>query len=74
MSKLGASGITPASVMRPWLGRIPKRPHRLAGMRIEPPVSLPSAKSTSLPATAAAEPEDEPPGMRPGAATLVGVP
>jgi hypothetical protein len=23
VSKLGASGITPASVMRPWLGRMP---------------------------------------------------
>jgi hypothetical protein len=43
-------------------------------MRIDPPVSLPSAVSTRPPATAAAEPEDEPPGMRPGALTLVGVP
>jgi hypothetical protein len=43
-------------------------------MRIEPPVSLPIAKSTRPPATAAAEPEEEPPGMRPGAFTLVGVP
>ena len=36
-------------------------------MRTEPPQSVPSAKSTSPPATAAAEPFDEPPGTRPGA-------
>ena len=36
-------------------------------MRTEPPVSLPSAKSQAPAATAAAEPLDEPPGMRPGA-------
>ena len=36
-------------------------------MRTEPPVSLPSAKSQTPAATAAAEPLDEPPGRRPGA-------
>ena len=51
-----------------------KVPQKPAGMRTEPPVSVPMAKSTSLPATAAAEPLDDPPGTRPGAFTLVGVP
>jgi hypothetical protein len=37
-------------------------------------VSVPSAVSQIPAATAAAEPEDEPPGTRPGARTLTGVP
>jgi hypothetical protein len=37
-------------------------------------VSLPSAKSHALAAVAAAEPDDEPPGIRPGARKFVGVP
>ena len=35
---------------------------KLAGWRIEPPVSEPSAASTSPEATAAAEPPEDPPG------------
>jgi len=38
-------------------------PQNAAGMRIEPPVSLPSEASPSEAATAAAEPPDDPPGM-----------
>ena len=49
-------------------------PQTDAGTRTEPPVSLPSALSAAPPATAAAEPLDEPQGMRPGALTLTGVP
>ena len=49
-------------------------PQKLAGMRTDPPVSVPIAKSTRPPATAAADPLDEPPGTRPGALGLVGVP
>ena len=45
-----------------------------AGIRTEPPVSLPSAKSQRPAPTAAAEPADEPPGTRPGARILTGVP
>ena len=60
--------------MRPKVGRSPMMPQKEAGPRTEPPVSLPSAKSTSPAATAAAEPDDEPPGTRPGAAGLIGVP
>ena len=52
----GASGIAPSSEMRPCVVRSPISPQKLAGARIEPPVSEPTAMSASLPATAAAEP------------------
>src|SRR5215470_13926186 len=41
-------------------------PQSAAGCLIEPPVSEPSAHGASPPATAAAEPPDEPPGTRVG--------
>ena len=47
-------------------------PQKLAGTRTEPPVSEPTAKSTSPPATAAAEPLEEPPGTRSGARVFTG--
>ena len=68
VSNEGASGIVPSSEMRPCVVRSPISPQKLAGARIEPPVSEPMAMSASLPATAAAEPEDEPPVTRSGAA------
>src|SRR6185503_5748599 len=52
--------ITPARLTRPKVGRSPTMPHRTAGERIEPPVSLPIAKPTSPAAVAAAEPADDP--------------
>ena len=39
-------------------------PHHAAGMRTEPPISLPSASGTHPEATAAALPPDDPPGVR----------
>ena len=45
---------------------MPVTPEKLAGWRIEPPVSVPVAAGTSRAATAAAEPPDEPPGTRAG--------
>ncbi len=60
--------------MRPSVGRKPYSPLNDAGMRTEPPVSLPSAKSQVPEAAAEAEPLDEPPGSRPGARGLTGVP
>ena len=39
-------------------------PEKLAGWRIDPPVSVPVAAGTRRAATAAAEPPDEPPGTR----------
>ncbi len=41
-------------------------PHRDAGTRIEPPVSLPIAQSHIPAATATADPPDEPPATRLG--------
>ena len=49
-------------------------PQTAAGTRTEPPVSEPRAKSAAPPATAEAEPLEEPQGMRPGALLLTGVP
>ena len=43
---------------------MPVMPQKLAGWRIEPPVSVPVAAGTRRAATAAAEPPDEPPGTR----------
>src|SRR4029078_3762696 len=48
----------------------PTTPQSAAGIRIEPPVSVPSAQSTSPAATAAAEPPEEPPGRRSSARGL----
>src|SRR5260221_13136107 len=45
---------------------MPLTPHRAAGWRIEPPVSVAVAAGTSRAATAAAEPPEEPPGTRLG--------
>lgn len=59
---------------RPCVGRKPRMPQCPAGTRTLPPVSPPSPRSASPCATAAAVPLDDPPGMRPGAAGLVGVP
>ncbi len=50
--------------MRPRLGFRPTKPQNAAGMRIEPPMSVPSANGTQPPDTATPEPPDEPPGVR----------
>ncbi len=59
-------GTTPVSSIVPSAGLKPTTPHSDAGMRIEPPVSLPIAQSHIWAATATAEPPDEPPATRPG--------
>jgi hypothetical protein len=46
------------------VGFTPTTPHRAAGWRIEPPVSLPSATAENPAATAAALPPLDPPGTR----------
>src|SRR5512143_213639 len=51
---------------RPYVGFQPTRPHRAAGCRTEPPVSVPIASGTAREATEAAEPPEDPPGTRPG--------
>src|SRR6516162_3290020 len=52
--------------MRPKLGLRPTRPVHAAGIRIDPPPSPPVAMGTMPPATAAAEPPLEPPGVTSG--------
>ena len=59
-----ASGSTPARLTRPYVGLRPLIPQSDAGMRMDPPVSEPSAPGQSPAATAAPEPEDEPPQIR----------
>src|SRR5262245_39937477 len=49
---------------RPKVGLKPTRPQKLAGMRIEPAPSEPSASGASPAATAAAPPPVDPPGVR----------
>ncbi len=48
---------------RPTVGRNPVTPFSAAGMRMEPPVSVPSEISLNPAATAEPEPPLEPPGM-----------
>ena len=49
---------------RARVGFRPNRPHDEAGMRTDPPPSLPWAIGTIPAATAAAEPADDPPATR----------
>jgi hypothetical protein len=57
------SGIAPARLISPTVVLKPVTPQKCAGIRIEPPVSEPSAAKVSLAATAEPEPDDEPPVM-----------
>src|SRR5580693_6909348 len=57
-----ANATMPQRLHRPYVGLMPTMPQKLAGWRIEPPVSVPVAPSASRAATAAAEPPEEPPG------------
>src|SRR5690606_16502045 len=61
----GQSGADdPPEGTRPSEGLKPVSPVTADGMRIEPPPSEPVASGTSPPATAAADPPDDPPGDR----------
>jgi hypothetical protein len=60
----GLTGNEPRFGTAPAVGRSPQIPFSDAGMRIEPPVSLPSATSHMPAATATPEPPLEPPGRR----------
>ncbi len=64
LSKVYAPTIPPARLTRPYVGRSPVTPQNADGQRIEPHVSVPIAKPTSPEATAAPEPDDEPPVHR----------
>src|SRR5437588_11793148 len=66
VSSDGLSGITPPMSTLPKAGLNPATPHSHAGMRIEPPVSLPIAQSHIPAATAAADPPQDPPATPAG--------
>src|SRR5476649_916359 len=53
-----------ARLIRPRDGLRPNRPHKLAGMRIDPPPSVAWPIGRPRAATIAAEPPEEPPGDR----------
>ena len=50
--------------IRPWVGLKPTTPQNAAGRITEPLVCEPIAPGTMFAATAAAEPLEEPPGVR----------
>src|SRR5205814_7801111 len=56
-------GMAPRRETRPRVVFSPVTPQSAEGRRTEPPVSEPSAPKTSLAATAAPEPLEEPPGI-----------
>src|SRR5579863_3888732 len=68
------SGIAPSQGMRGLVGLKPAMPHSAAGMRTEPPVSLPIATTAAPSPTETAAPDDEPPGIRRRSYGLPGVP
>ncbi len=62
-SRVVESGNAPARGTRARVGLNPAMPHSAAGMRTEPPVSVPSANAAMPSATDTAAPEDDPPGI-----------
>jgi hypothetical protein len=64
VSRYGHVGITPVRGTSPNDGFTPTTPVNCAGMRLEPPSSVPNAANASPAATATAEPALEPPGVR----------
>ncbi len=74
VSNVGTSGKTPSHDTAPTGGLNPTTPHAAAGIRSEPPVSVPIASGTMPAARATAFPLLEPPAMRSGAAGLTGSP
>ena len=74
VSDVGACAQMPVKSSRPCVGRMPYSPQKLDGTRTDPPVSVPKAKSHIPAAAADADPDDDPPGTRSGAAGFRGVP
>src|SRR5438552_1836410 len=54
------SAIAPVRATRPNVGRSPVTPHRIAGLTMLPPVSLPTENATSAAAVAAPGPALDP--------------
>ena len=70
VSSVVESGIAPSVGVRRAVFLKPTKPCSAAGMRIDPPVSEPSAAQAAPVATETAPPEVEPPGMRGSASSL----
>ncbi len=70
LSQVGDSGKTPSSGTSPAVGFSPTTPQYAAGIRIEPPVSVPIARSHTPAATSAADPPEDPPEVRDGSLGL----
>jgi hypothetical protein len=64
VSWLCAIGTTPVREISPTVGLRPTIPFIAAGKTMDPSVSVPTAATQRLAATAAAEPELEPQGVR----------
>src|SRR5690554_3536612 len=64
VSWLWAMGMMPVRETSPTVGLKPTTPQCEAGPTMEPSVSVPTAAAQRLAAVAAAEPLDEPPGLR----------
>src|SRR5258708_19702429 len=64
LSSVEDSGDPPFVDQWPTVALRPKNPHRAAGRRIDPPVSLPKANAQSPAATATPDPLLDPPGRR----------
>src|SRR5882672_4915729 len=62
-SRVVDSGNAPSRGTRAEVGLKPETPHRAAGMRTEPPVSVPSANAAIPSETETAAPEEDPPGI-----------
>src|SRR5687767_16038504 len=63
-SSVATDGMMPVFDTRPSVGFSPTSPHQAAGIRTDPPESVPSAPKHIPAATAAAEPLEEPPVTR----------
>ena len=71
-SSVWQAGSTPRTGTAPSVGFNPTRLFNPAGTRPDPAVSVPSAKLTMPPATATADPDEEPPGTIAGSKLLRG--
>src|SRR5437868_11182844 len=70
VSSEAARGCTPRRSNIPKVGLYPTAPQNEAGRMTEPAVCDPSAAGTIRSATAAADPLEDPPGVRPGSCGL----
>ena len=64
VSRVCDNGTIPSRGNTPWETFRPTMPHIAAGIRTDPPVSVPTAQPASPADTATPDPLDEPPGVR----------